>query len=108
MVSAQDSGESPKPFFEIGADGEIGGVDDGLDVAEHGVAADGAIGQARGEGVAGGGGGEGFEAEAGEEAGGACVPWVGDEEGAVALVQCAESVGLVCLGGHAVLLRIWS
>ncbi len=69
--------------FEVGVDGKVGnGCDDAGDVLEGSVAGDGpfGIGQALGKGEAGAGGGEGFEAKRAKKAGGANVPWVGDDE----------------------------
>jgi len=87
-------------IFQIGADGQIGGRGDGGGVSEHGVAAHGAVGLGDGESVSGAGGGQRFEAENFENAGRADVPGVGDEEGAVALVQRAEGGGFFWLRAH--------
>ena len=88
--------------FEIGADGQINRGCDGGDVLHHGVTTDAVIGFAGGKGEAGGGSGERFKAEVGEEAGGAGVPGVGDDEGSVALVEGAEGASFVGLSRHGV------
>ncbi|SPE19039.1 hypothetical protein SBA5_190016 [Candidatus Sulfotelmatomonas gaucii] len=68
---------------------------------QHGIAADAVIGLAGGEGVAGRGGGKRFKADVREQARGTGVPWVGDDEGFVALVKGAKGVGFFGLSEHA-------
>ena len=91
--------------LEIGGDGEMRRVDDRLRIRERIIARDGAVAVAAAEheGEAGAGGGERVEAEPREDARGAGVPRIGDDERARARVQrleCLRLLGLRCVHGH--------
>jgi len=88
-------------IFEIGADGQVGGGGKTRGVLEHGFGADRAIRPAEGECKPGAGGGERLEAELLQQARRAGVPRIGNEEGAIALVQRAKGDSPLGLrGGH--------
>jgi hypothetical protein len=88
--------------LEVGGDGQIGGVSDGLGVGQRlGTAhACRAIAPAQRKGEACASGGESQEAETGENASGSDVPGVADDEGFRSLVKSLELCGFFCLGRH--------
>ena len=90
------------PVLEVGGDGQIRGVSDGLGVRQGLGAADAgsAIAPAQRKGEARAGCGESKEAETGENAGGSGVPGVADDEGFRSLVKSLELCGFFCLGRH--------
>ena len=67
---------------------------------EHGVAADTVVWLAGGKGITGTGGGQGLKTEMGEQARGARVPGIGDDECCIALVERAKDAGFFGLRGH--------
>lgn len=84
--------------FEVGTDRQTGGADDFAAVSENRVAAHSVIAVAPRKGKAGAGGGQSLETEPLKDAGGAKVPWVGDQEGLRSLVQGTEQLGFLGLG----------
>ena len=98
-------GAVTEAVFEVGGDGKVGGVGDIAGVGESFVARHLSIATAEDGGGSGAGSGEGFKAEAGQDARGTDVPGVGNQEDARAFVQFlkAESFfGLGCGGFHRV------
>ena len=91
--------------LQVGRDGEVGGLDDLFRILKDSVAGEvcGGVLLPDGEGVAGACGGEGLEAEGGEDLRGAGVPWIGDDKGSGAFVQRFEGF-VVLLAGHGILL----
>jgi hypothetical protein len=83
---------SGEAVLEIGAHRQRGGLDDGARVRQSLLTGDRAftVGTAQRKRQAAAGRGQGFEAETGQELGGARIPGVGDDKGARPLVERPE------------------
>jgi hypothetical protein len=87
-----------KTFFQIRRDGQIRGVDDQARLRQRLISRLPAIPSTNGRGGGSARCGQCLEAKAGENAGGADVPWIRNYEGARAVVKGAEASRLVVLG----------
>src|SRR5262249_54203682 len=87
-----------KAFLEIRGDRKLGGLDDRAAVRQRLVTRDHPVAASEDASLRAAGCGERLEAQARENARGAGIPWVRNEERLACLVQRAEPEGLVVLG----------